>query len=130
MRERYGMSVVALMVACGFLVGVIAAVVLGTQGSDPPANERVATAPPAVRTAPAPSRPAPAPAPAAPKVPSVLGARLDAAKDRLAGYSVEVDGGGLFGVVVESNWVVVAQDPPGGSELQPGTPVTVTVERG
>lgn len=133
MRERYGHSVIALMVACGFTVGVIVAVVLGTRGGDdPPTTRRASPTPPVVRTTPTVPRPAPAPdpAPVAARVPSVVGERLDAARERLAEYGVEVEGGGLFGVVVDANWVVVAQSPPAGSEAEPGAPVTLRVERG
>jgi hypothetical protein len=62
---------------------------------------------------------------AARKAPNVRCYRLDRAKDKLraAGYRVRVRGGGLFGVVVESNWVVVSQ-------AQSGSTVTVYVDRG
>lgn len=57
--------------------------------------------------------------------PNVVGDRLDTATDTLerAGYQPRVRGGGLFGVVVEENWVVCEQAPADGSV------VAVTVDR-
>lgn len=67
---------------------------------------------------------APAPAAAAQpeptgEAPDVVGERLDIAKKELrdAGYSARVSGGGVFGVVVDSNWVVCSQQPPDGDRV-------------
>jgi hypothetical protein len=67
---------------------------------------------------------APTPVAHAAGVPNVRCYRLDRAKDRLraAGYNVRVRGGGLFGIQVESNWVVVTQSTSGRT-------VTVYVDR-
>lgn len=58
-------------------------------------------------------------------MPNVTGERLDVAKSDIknAGFDdkVKVVGGGLFGVVVDSNWVVCAQTPAAGQSLT-GTP--------
>lgn len=64
-------------------------------------------------------------------MPDVTGQQLDAAKTALqgAGFSddVDVDGGGLFGVVDESNWQVCEQLPVAGEQIT-GTP-RLTVDR-
>jgi PASTA domain len=51
--------------------------------------------------------------------PDVVGERLDIAKDTLqeAGYQARVSGGGIFGVVVDQNWVVCSQQPPDGDRV-------------
>jgi hypothetical protein len=60
-----------------------------------------------------------------PVMPDVTGDRLDSAQTAIkhAGYDddVEVDGGGLFGVIDEGNWVVCKQSPAAGEALS-GTP--------
>ncbi len=54
-------------------------------------------------------------------MPDVTGKQLDVAKSDIerAGHSgdIEVVGGGLFGVVDESNWTVCEQDPVAGAEI-------------
>ena len=62
-------------------------------------------------------------------VPDVVGRSLDVARRFIenAGYEVEVIGGGLFGVVVESNWTVCSQRPTAGTSSD--DPVVVTVDR-
>lgn len=49
--------------------------------------------------------------------PNVRCMRLDRAKKKLymAGFNVRVRGGGLFGVVNESGWVVTSQSTRGGT---------------
>jgi hypothetical protein len=65
-------------------------------------------------------------------VPDVVGQPLDLAQQRMsrAGFKVDVNGGGLLGVVVPENWQVVAQDPPGGERLERGSTVTLDIDRG
>ena len=50
------------------------------------------------------------------RVPDVTGDRLDVAEDRLddRGLRYETVGGGAFGVVVRSHWVVCEQEPDPG----------------
>lgn len=64
-------------------------------------------------------------------MPDVTGKKLDDAKSAIkdAGFDdeVKVDGGGLFGVVVESNWEVCEQNPAAGTTVA-GT-ATLTVAR-
>jgi PASTA domain len=65
------------------------------------------------------------------EVPPVVGERLDVAIERLdrAGFDHDVDGGGILGVVVESNWEVSEQDPAPGERLEQGSSVTLKIER-
>src|SRR5690606_28457647 len=64
-------------------------------------------------------------------MPDVVGKRLDVATSDIerAGFTdeVEVLGGGLLGILDESNWTVCSQDPSGGTPIS-ATP-RVTVER-
>ncbi|WP_181036352.1 PASTA domain-containing protein [Arthrobacter sp. B1805] len=64
-------------------------------------------------------------------MPDVVGKTLDVAISDVerAGISDEVDvlGGGMFGIVDESNWIVCSQEPATGDELS--DPPRVTVER-
>jgi hypothetical protein len=64
-------------------------------------------------------------------VPKVVGQRLDIAKRQLElrRFEVDVDGGGLLGVVNERNWRVTKQQPAPGTYLEQGSSVRVTVER-
>ena len=56
-----------------------------------------------------------------PVMPDITGQKLDAAQiaiqDAGVDDDVEVDGGGLFGVIDESNWVVCEQSPGAGEAL-------------
>jgi hypothetical protein len=63
-------------------------------------------------------------------VPGVVGSPLDGARAaaQAAGFTVEVTGGGIFGVVKESNWVVCSQSP-GVRDDAPGTIMTLHVKR-
>jgi PASTA domain len=63
------------------------------------------------------------------QVPSLANVRLDVAKSQIHAqqWHVKVKGGGLFGVVVDSHWTVVAQDPKPGTYLQRGGTITVDV---
>ena len=51
------------------------------------------------------------------RVPAVVGERLDVAEDTLGadGLRYEAVGGGVFGIVVRSNWVVCRQTPGAGT---------------
>lgn len=66
---------------------------------------------------------------AAPKMPDVIGSRLDVAKNDIerAGFDekVEVLGGGAFGIVDESNWVVCEQLPAKGEAIEDSPRLTV-----
>jgi beta-lactam-binding protein with PASTA domain len=116
---------VALGIAVGFLAGVLLAVALtgGTQTETVTVARTVTVASPSVTTGGTVIVTAP--------VPAVTGERLDVAKDRIrrAGFDADVDGGGTFGVIKESNWEVVAQDPGPGVALEKGSSVRVRIER-
>lgn len=62
-------------------------------------------------------------------MPDVVGTKLDAAKSDVqkAGFEddVEVDGGGMFGIVVESNWTVCSQEPASGEDITDAPQLTV-----
>lgn len=62
------------------------------------------------------------------RVPRVVGADLDKAESTLdrAGLDHDTEGGGLFGIVERSNWVVCEQRPAAGAKA---TSVTLIVER-
>lgn len=125
MSDGPGWLGVALGTAAGLLAGILLVVVIGGAGDR---STRTVTAP------------APRATGASPggrvitttAVPDVLGARLDVAKQRVrrAGFDVSVSGGGVLGVVDDTNWQVVAQDPPGGNTLERGSTITVDIERG
>ncbi len=106
---------IAIGVAAGFLAGVLLVAILG--GAQPVYKERTLTV---------------AAQPAGTAVPALQGERLDRALDELqrAGLKGEVQGGGLFGVLDETRWVVSGQDPSPGARLQQGDTVTVQIDRG
>jgi hypothetical protein len=64
-------------------------------------------------------------------VPRLHCRRLDRAEDMLRsrGLKFRERGGGVFGIVVKSNWVVTGQSPRGGAHVHSGTRVTVYVDR-
>ena len=132
---------VAMGAAAGFLVGVVLVVLLSPNQDS---GSRTVTAPPpraAEPQATPPTETAPTettPTETTPEdpvrevaVPDVAGEQLDVARERVeaAGFAVDVSGGGTFGVVEESNWVVGDQTPPPGEALAPGDVVTLTAER-
>jgi PASTA domain-containing protein len=65
------------------------------------------------------------------KVPQLRCRRLDVAEDILHGKGLRARerGGGVFGIVVKSNWRVVRQSPSAGSRVPHGTRVTLYVDR-
>jgi beta-lactam-binding protein with PASTA domain len=131
---------VAMGGAAGFLVGVVLMLVLSP---DQDADTRTVTVPPPRAAQPTATTPASRPPPTATTpttttptvrtvpVPDVSGEQLDVARERVeaAGLAVEVTGGGAFGVIEESNWVVASQSPPAGEAIAPGDIVTLTAER-
>jgi len=119
-------AALALGAGCGFLAGVLAVVALGgaEAGTRTVTEARTVTvASPTitnggtviVRTA----------------VPELVGQRLDVAKDRLdrAGFDPDVEGGGVLGIINDSNWQVVTQDPGPGVMLERGSSVEIRVEK-
>jgi hypothetical protein len=113
---------VALAAAAGLTAGLLVALALGAlRGED-------------IRTVTVERGAGPAPGGtvvARTAVPSVVGERLDIAKDRVrrASFIAEVQGGGTLGVIRERNWEVTSQDPVGGQLLQTGSTVRLRIER-
>jgi hypothetical protein len=121
---------VALGVACGVLFGALIALVLGP-GSDedrPLAAQTVTIS----RTVTVPGGATTTPGTVVTRtlVPDVMGERLDIAKRRLQArqFEVDVEGGGILGVIRERNWRVTEQRPAAGTYLEQGSSVLVTVE--
>jgi hypothetical protein len=112
--RRFGALGLALAGAGGFLAGVLLIAILG--GAQPVYKERTLTV----------SKPLQGSA-----VPALVGQRLDVALDRLqsAGLKGDVQGGGLFGVLDESSWKVVDQDPSPGARLSQGDTVRLDIDR-
>ncbi len=113
-ERRFGPLGMALAGAGGFLAGVLLIAILG--GAQPVIKERTITV---------------AKPPQGTAVPTLIGVRLDRALDRLesAGLKADVQGGGLFGVLDESGWKVVDQDPSGGARVSQGDTVRLDVDR-
>ena len=112
--RHFGPLGLALAGAGGFLAGVLLIAILG--GAQPVYKERTLTV----------SKPLQGSA-----VPALVGQRLDVALDRLqsAGLKGDVQGGGLFGVLQESDWKVVDQDPSPGARLAQGDTVRLDIDR-
>ena len=112
--RRFGPLGMALAGAGGFLAGVLLIAILG--GAQPVYKERTLTV---------------AGRPQGSAVPALVGQRLDVALDRLqgAGLKGDVQGGGLFGVLDESGWRVVRQDPSPGARLSQGDTVHLDIDR-
>jgi hypothetical protein len=116
--------IVALVGALGFTAGIVLAVGAGagrdtktvtvTRTATPPAKTTAGTPPTVITKV---------------SVPDLANVRLDVAKKQIHAQSwhVKVKGGGFFGVLVDSNWTVVAQDPKPGTLLQRGGTITVDV---
>jgi serine/threonine protein kinase len=64
-------------------------------------------------------------------VPSLAGQPLDVAEQRLndLGLRPTEEGGGLFGVLVPSDWDVCETSPGAGSEVSPGATVRLSIDR-
>jgi hypothetical protein len=118
---------VVLVAAIGFLLGVVVALAAGA-GRDGTKTVTVTRAP--ARTVPAPNRQGPPPTTITKvRVPDFANVRLDVAKSQIhaQGWHVRVKGGGLFGVIIDSHWTVVAQQPAPGTFLERGGTITVDV---
>jgi FtsP/CotA-like multicopper oxidase with cupredoxin domain len=114
-ERRFGWVGVGLAIAGGFLAGVLLVAILG--GAQPAYKERTLTV---------------AARPTGTAVPALQNQRLDRALDALtrAGLKADVQGGGLFGVADETNWVVSGQNPSPGARLRQGDTVTIQIDRG
>ncbi len=124
-RPQSRLLLVALAVAAG--LGALAAGLLvassGSRHAAPsPSKRTVAPARSTVTTAPAPPRLV---------VPNLIGVRLDRAKATLDGSGLrhQVKGGGVFGVLDDTNWVVCSTEPSPSSRVEPGRKVALHVDR-
>ncbi|MCW3038736.1 MAG: domain containing protein [Solirubrobacterales bacterium] len=116
---------VALGAAGGFFAGVLLVIALGGTPTETKTQiSRVTVTAPA-RTVPGGT------VITVTAVPPLVGERLDTAKERLAEaqFDVHVQGGGTFGVIIDSNWEVVDQEPAAGTQLRQGSTVRVAIER-
>jgi hypothetical protein len=116
---------VVLVGAIGFTAGIVVAI--AARGSDHTKTVTVTRAP--AKTVPARKSGTPPTVIQKVQVPDFTNVRLDVAKSQIHAqqWHVKVKGGGLFGVVVDSHWTVVAQDPKPGTYLQRGGTITVDV---
>ncbi|MCP9491308.1 MAG: PASTA domain-containing protein [Solirubrobacteraceae bacterium MAG38_C4-C5] len=119
----------ALIAACGFLAGALLALGAGALdgGGDQPqriATRTVTVAVPATRTTGSTTIETTA-------VPELTGQPLDTARARVerASFEIDVEGGGVFGAIVDDNWEVVAQRPEAGEQLELGSSVQVVITR-
>lgn len=118
----------ALIAACGFLAGALLALGAGALDDDDErarvATRTVTVAVPATRTTGSTTIETTA-------VPDLVGQPLDTARERLerASFEADLDGGGLFGVIDDDNWEVVAQRPDAGEQLELGSSVQVVITR-
>jgi serine/threonine protein kinase len=73
----------------------------------------------------------PAPRPNGITVPSLVGQPLDVAEQRLddLGLRSTEEGGGIFGVLIPSDWDVCATSPPGDSTVRRGATVQLLIDR-
>ena len=121
-----GWPALLLAVACGFLLGAVVTVAAGALGEEPAPRvaTRTVTVPPPVRTTDSTTI-------QTTEVPDLVGQPLDLALERIerASFEADVEGGGLFGVVEEENWEVVAQRPDAGEQLELRSTVQVVVAR-
>jgi beta-lactam-binding protein with PASTA domain len=64
-------------------------------------------------------------------VPSLAGQPLDVAEQRLdeLGLGSSEEGGGLFGVLVPSDWDVCGTSPGANTVVRPGTTVRLSIDR-
>jgi hypothetical protein len=115
---------VVLIGAIGFVLGLVVAI--GARGEH---TKTVTITRAPARTVPAKRTGPPPTVIQKVQVPDFTNVRLDVAKSQIHAqqWHVKVKGGGLFGVLVDSHWTVVAQDPKAGTYLQRGGTITVDV---
>jgi hypothetical protein len=120
-------TALALGAACGFLAGVLAVVALGGTAGETRTVTRAAR----TVTVTNPTITTGGTVIVQTAVPALVGERLDVAKDRLdrSGFDPDVEGGGVFGIIKDSNWEVVTQDPGPGVMLEQGSSVHIRVQK-
>jgi hypothetical protein len=110
-RRRRGrwlaLILLAILIAAGVTFGVLFAVPRLTDSDNPPAAPRGVT------------------------VPSLVGQPLDVAEQRLdeLGLQSSEVGGGLFGVLIPSDWDVCATSPAANTNVKPGSTVQLLIDR-
>jgi serine/threonine protein kinase len=105
--RRIGIALLALLIAAGLGVAALIAVPKLTDSGSPP------------------------PKPDGVTVPSLAGQPLDVAERRLddLGLRSTEEGGGLFGVLIPSDWDVCATAPPADTTVRPGSTVRLLIDR-
>ncbi|MTD43138.1 PASTA domain-containing protein [Conexibacter sp. W3-3-2] len=129
-ERRFSTLGLVLTGAAGFLVGILLVAALGGAKGRSTETVTVARTTTVTRTVPGPVTNG-GTVIVTTAVPDVVGQPLDVARQRLerSGFDTDVEGGGLFGVIEESNWQVVAQSPQPGGQLEQGSTVQVAIER-
>lgn len=128
--RRFSLLGVVLTGAAGFLVGVLLVAALGGAKGRSAETVTVARTTTVTETVPGPVSNGGSVI-VTTAVPDVMGQPLDVAKERLerSGFETDIEGGGLFGVIEDANWQVVAQSPDPGGQLEQGSTVSVAIER-
>jgi serine/threonine protein kinase len=105
--RRIVITLLALVIAAVVTFAALAAVPELTDSGDPPERPSGVT------------------------VPSLVGQPLDLAEQRLddLGLRSSVEGGGLFGVLIPSDWDVCATSPTAESTVRPGSTVALLIDR-
>jgi serine/threonine protein kinase len=105
--RRFAIALLCLLAAAGLGVGALIAVPKLTDSGNSP------------------------PTPTGVTVPSLVGQPLDVAEQRLddLGLHSTQEGGGLFGVLIPSDWDVCATSPPADSTVRSGSTVRLVVDR-
>lgn len=115
-------ATLALATACGFLLGVLVVTTLGLADGGTRTETQRVTVPQAVTSG--------GTVITKTLVPPMVGEPLDVAKARAARakFTVTVDsGGGVFGVLRDENWEVVAQRPGPNELIEQGSTIHVDI---
>jgi hypothetical protein len=105
--RRLALILLAFLIAAGLTFGALFALPRLTDSGTPPAKTNGVT------------------------IPSLVGQPLDAAERRLddLGLQSTEEGGGIFGVLVPSDWEVCATSPAADSTARPGSTVSLLIDR-
>jgi serine/threonine protein kinase len=105
--RRIARFLLASLIAAGLTFGALVAVPKLTDSDNPP------------------------PKPSGVTVPSLVGQPLDVAEQRLdeLGLRSTEEGGGIFGVLIPSDWEVCATSPSAESTVRPGATVSLLIDR-